>query len=220
MKPKADPFEGADLRDPYVRAMKKAWGKATPEYREYMKDGWRKNDAKYRRIGDWIRQLAWLAKQMYDTNENKQSWQSRELFYVRLSGVIDELPRALKTFEADWLDGHPVSQGGRAAIRAAKSIHDALDRDELLFIDFMRQRAAHLVQSGYLKKWDHGKKKLSATYKCALLPKEQLAIDDMDTMIARVLTRHGSDAGFAKHLCNRLKPEILKLYRAIETMEL
>jgi hypothetical protein len=205
-------FEGQDMNDPFVRACYDSVAKASPDLRKHLVDSLAKADGIDQRVRDWVSQFANLAKAIDDQGKNN-AWYLRELFWIRLGGVILELPHYLGRLAASAADflRNPVCTNAALALEAIGRIRTRLSDSEIIFIEWLRDRAAHVRTDSYEIRWKKGRAKDLKTIK---LLGSNLTIGEIDGKVREVLEDHGSDAAAAANLVDRLKPDILALLNA------
>jgi hypothetical protein len=92
----------------------------------------------------------------------------------------------------------------------------ALSDSELVTLQWLRDRAAHVRPDLYEVRWQGGKIKEHRTIKGVAAIQ---TVAEMDRHRQQVLTAFGSNAAFAAALVTRLKDDLLALYRAAHEMD-
>jgi hypothetical protein len=209
-------FVGQDMGDLFIQTTFRVLAKATPEQRRQKLDALARADEIALRARDWAKQTIQLAK-LIDDGEATNVWHIRELFWIRLSGTLFELAAYWERIAAapDAPKAHPVRLAARRAVDAITLIHGTLSEAELIFVHWLRDRAAHMRPDSYEMKWQKGKVKEHRSIKG--VARIQTVID-IDRHRRDLLRAHGSDAAFAAALVTRLKPHLLSLYRATHEM--
>jgi len=153
-----------------------------------------------------------------DDAGDKNPWHLRELFWIRLLGTLFEIPAHLGKIAppSGTSKAHPVRLAARKALDAIERIRDALSEGELVTLQWLRDRAAHVRPDLYEVRWQGGKIKEHRTIKGV---EAIQTVGEIDRHRQQVLTAFGSDAAFAAALVGRLKNDLLALYNAAHQMD-
>ena len=210
-------FVGQDMTDPFIKVAFVALERATPDQRRLMLDALSRSDGIAERHRDWAKQLVQISKVIDDAGD-KNAWYLRELFWIRLQGALFELPVHLEKVAppSGTLKAHPVRLAARTALEAIERIRGALSEGELVTIQWLRDRAAHVRPDSYEVRWQHGKIKERRTIKGVAAIQ---TVGEIDRHRQQVLTAFGSDVAFAAALVSRLKSDLLALYGAAHEMD-
>jgi hypothetical protein len=210
-------FVGQDMTDPFIKIAFAALAKATPDQRRHMLDALSRSDGIAERHRDWAKQLVQISKAIDDAG-GKNPWHLRELFWIRLLGALFEVPAHLEKIAppSGTLRAHPVRLAARKALDAIERMRSALSDSELVTLQWLRDRAAHVRPDLYEVRWQGGKIKEHRTIKGVAVIQ---TVSEIDRHRQRVLTAFGSDAAFAAALVARLKNDLLALYNAAHEMD-
>ena len=210
-------FVGQDMTDPFIKVAFAALAKATPDQRRHMLDALSRSDGIAERHRDWAKQLVQVSKAIDDAGD-KNPWYLRELFWIRLLGALFEIPAHLGKVASPSgaVKAHPVRLAARKAVEAIERMRGALLDGELVTLQWLRDRAAHVRPDLYEVRWQGGKIKEHRTVKGVVAIQ---TVGEIDRHRQNVLTAFGSDAAFAAALVTRFKNDLLALYNAVHEMD-
>jgi hypothetical protein len=212
-----DPFASEDQNDPFVQVVRDLYAKADPEKRLFLLDSLKKSDGRWLRIRHWTSQLTECAKGIVANGENAP-WYFVEFFWIRLYGLLEELPRQLSGL-AERAAEHPKHarlQLASALFDAVQEVRSSLSDEEIVFLDYMRQRSSHLRQSSYEVRWDSKGLVADDGKQFRLIPGRTFSIVDIDKIIREMLERHQGDYGVASMLVQKLEKQLVKVILLVQ----
>ena len=192
----------------------------TPEQRRLSDDIGKRGtpNAEHKRV--WIEELADVVTRV-DDGRRQPSWLEVRLFWIRLHGVVSELVDAerpiaelARTLPPERLRTN-LMQFSLAMFEAAERIAGLLDAEELVTVDYLRQRAAHLHQRGYALQQAKTGLKETRTFKHL---GETLTIEQLDEMIPRTIATSGGEEAFAVTVARRIKDEVFRLRDVVQAL--
>lgn len=153
-------------------------------------------------------------------------------FWIRLHGILGELPALLDSPGAEILAGASAEQkahlrpyqrmlfGKKMALELVQEISAALTRDEHIFIDWCRQRLSHLEQTTYTVQLTgpSGKKDLKQGSRIKSLD-DHVTVDERDAAILCVLAvNHHDEFEAARTIARKIGRPAEALYRAFREL--
>lgn len=168
--------------------------RASPEQRRVWDDVKHRHEASLARQLEWVEQLGALANEIVGS---RADWRARELFWIRLFGVLDELGGGYAQQVAVVGDDRPAEGTLRWWLlmlhSCASSILKPLLESEVIVVDWLRQRAAHVRQRGYGLQLQRDKTTVKERRGIELLGNKAFTIDELDAARESVLSQHGDD---------------------------
>jgi hypothetical protein len=163
-------------------------------------------------VSQWVQSLRRLTRRIL-TDEATDD--DVALFWIRLSGVINELPEELNLVAelAEVADTEPnafrtklMLSHKAAVLEGARAIGTHLTRREHVYLDYRRQRAAHLTQDSYRvrpRKDGRGGHQLREARQVPWL-KEDVAFPEVWATIAEFERTAAGELGVARHFASRV----------------
>lgn len=179
----------------FERRIQEFIDRASPEQRRVLADFRARQENHLRRQLEWVRQLGALAKEIVALGADAD-WRTRELFWIRLFGVVDELGGGYAE-RVRMCGTEPPTEGTLHwwlvnLHDAAASILSRLSESETIVIDWLRQRSAHVNQRGFGLQMKKDKTTVKEQRFVAALGRS-FTIDELDAARENVLRQYGGD---------------------------
>lgn len=205
--------------------------RATPEQQRVWQDYKGRQEATSRRHHEWILQLRELAEEI-NQHGPAVHWMALDLFWIRLVGVLHELGGGYaRLIHLAALDGAALDDGAERRIEGTlrwwlhtfhsciSGILRPLSEQEVIVVDWLRQRSAHMFQRGYGRQYQKDKDKAKAKEQrgVELLGGKLFTIDETDAARENVLRQHGGDdVSMQVALVRKMSPAIRTFVLAYE----
>ena len=99
---------------------------------------------------------------------------------------------------------------------AARAVLDSLDEDEHVGADFFRQHSVHLRPTGHTVRFGRNRQVLDQRTIDHI--DKTFTVAEVDRILDSLLSRFGSDSGFAVHVARCVHPEVKALSDAMEAL--
>lgn len=169
---------------------------------------------------NWVRNLNHIVVEPTTTEE--PHWAIRELFWIRLYAVLEELPRHL---QREFGESNASAAMVKTALACTKAIAKAFSEDELLWIDCMRHTYVHIEQvNTRLTSTNDGR--LAKTRPVKLIGKTLRKSDIQARWQAYFTSHYGgepsarpADLKIAQNFAKRILRNVSLLKRAMQLLE-
>jgi hypothetical protein len=198
-------------------------GLTLADYREFVADANKRAPRRQPRLTRWLQSLL-RATEKVAADGGVVDADTLDVFWIRLWSVRNELVDQLEGARALRASAHPW-QRHREFVKAEVEVLDnteaiaaALSTEEAVYLDYRRQCAAHLEQSAY-RLGTKGDGKGGHTLKNSRNFKNlgaEFTLEEIDTVIAALDYRHGSEALVAKSIAKRILPMVRAIAHAQE----
>jgi hypothetical protein len=204
-------------RDEQEGLWRDAYAALTPEQRRVADDIGKRSPDQARQHLHWVLELAELVARLQKDGANAP-WTVVAMFWIRLQGVFKELPDAYRVVHELALQGprpRSLIPYGDAIYRTALDVLAALTEEEVLAVDYYRQRSAHLRQDAYRIRLVKDGVREARTLDYI---DRTFTVAEVDATLARLVVRHGNEASVAAQVAGKVARSVDELKAALQAL--